>query len=288
MNHNYILHEYDRNLEKILREGMKLDDRTGTGILFLPGLLTTVDISQRVPILTRRKTSWKSMLREYLWFLTGSDNIQDLQNTGSKVWDPWWDDHFTENLGLEPGSIGYGYGPNLINYGGNIKTDQKGFNQLDYVIDLLRNNPRSRRILFTFWRPDKLKEVKLPPCHHTYQFIPEPDEKGKLTKLSCCVYQRSSDYMIGVGSTNLQGAAFYTYMLAQQTNMIPNKLYHFSGHAHIYLNHIPFVEEYLGREIPNSPILNLESQKSIYDYTSEHFKLIDYNPLDRMNIPVAV
>jgi len=287
-NPNYILRSFDENLARVMDEGYDMEDRTGVGCRYLPGITTTIDISERVPVPTLRATKWKSMLAEYLWFLTGSDRIGDLREKfGSKVWDAWEKPEWAKSKSLPEDSIGYGYGPNLIKYGENISSTldwtPEGFNQIDYVIDLLRTNPNSRRILFSFWRPDTVEDTVLPPCHLIYQFIPEPNNK-----LSCVVYQRSSDSFVGNLSTNLQGAAFYTYMICQQTGFAPSKLIHTSGHFHIYHNHFPFVKEYLGRPEVNSPILNLTKKESIYDYTLDDFELSDYNPLERMKIPIAV
>jgi thymidylate synthase len=128
----------------------------------------------------------------------------------------------------------------------------------------------------------------LPPCHNSYQFIVEPNEEGELKNLSCCVTQRSSDSFIGNLSTNLQGAAFYTYMIAQQVNMVPKSLYHFSAHFHLYVNHEEALKEYLSRDCPNSPILKLNNRDSIYEYTADDFTLEDYNPLPSIKLEVAV
>lgn len=291
-NSNYVLWNLDDNMNKVITTGFQMTDRTGTGCKYLPGILSTVDISKRIPVPTRRATAWKSMLKEYLWFLSGSHNINDLNKMGSKVWDFWKDDKFTSENGFEQGSIGYGYGFNLLHYGGDIHNIEAnpGFNQIDYVINELKNNRNSRRILFCFYRPDKSssKDVKLPPCHCVYQFIPEPDSNGNMVNLSCCVYQRSSDSFVGNLSTNLQGASFLTYMIAQQVGMKPSNLYHFSAHFHVYNNHIPLVEEYLKRVPTNSPILKLNKRDSIYDYTVEDFILEDYSPLEKMSVPISV
>jgi thymidylate synthase len=251
-----------------------------------------LDISNRVPVPTRRKTAWKSMLKEYLWFLTGSDKIEDLNSMGSRVWDPWRNDEWALSNGFDPSSIGYGYGPNLIHFGGDINNLEKnpGFNQMDYVINELKNNPNSRRVLFSFWRSDKIQknDVVLNCCHLIYQFVVSPNDEGELKDLHCIVYARSTDAFVGALSTNLQGAAFYTYMIAQQVNMNPKTLTFNSGHFHIYLNHIPLVVEYLNRPVVNSPILLLNKKNSIYEYNSDDFSLIDYNPLEKMNVPIAI
>ena len=298
-NPNYILRPFDENLAKIMDEGYDMEDRTGVGCRYLPGITTTIDISERVPIPTKRKTAWKSMLKEYLWFLTGSDRISDLENMGSKVWTAWKKPEWAKSKGLPEDSIGYGYGPNLIHYGAELNSESNrniikkrldlnnyfGFNQVDHVINLLKTNPNSRRILWSFFRPDKQGSEKtvLDPCHLIYQFIPEPNNK-----LSCVVYIRSNDMFVGALSTNLQGAAFYTHMIGQQTGFTPSKLIVVSAHAHIYHNHFDGVKEYLSREEPNSPILNLNKRDSIYDYVAEDFYLGDYNPLEKISVSVAV
>ena len=287
-NPNYILREFDENLARIMDQGYDMEDRTGTGCRYLPGITTTIDISERVPVPTLRATRWKSMLAEYLWFLTGSDRISDLQKMGSKVWDSWAKPEWANKKGLYQDSIGYGYGPNLIHYGAGLgvyEDCQEGFNQVDHVINLLKTNPNSRRILMSFFRPDKQgpENVVLDPCHLIYQFIPEPGNK-----LSCCVYIRSNDMFVGALSTNLQGAAFYTHMIGQQTGFTPSKLIVMSAHAHIYRDHFSFVEEYLDRSEVNSPVLNLTTAKTIYDYGLDNFSLSDYNPHPSMKIPISV
>lgn len=291
----YILDNFDENLSNIRHNGYDMMDRTGVGCRYLPGVVTTIDISERVPVPTRRKTSWKSMLKEYLWFLTGSDRISDLRKMGSGVWDFWEKPEWAKSKGLAEDSIGYGYGPNLIHYGAEFHDEYHkqalphkcigGFNQIDHVINLLKTNPNSRRILFSFFRPDKQgpENTVLDCCHLVYQFIPEPDNK-----LSCCVYIRSNDMFVGALSTNLQGAAFYTYMIAQQTGFKPSKLIVMSAHAHVYSNHFDNIDEYLSRDKPNSPILKLNKKESIYDYTADDFELEDYNPLLRMKVEIAV
>lgn len=291
-NPNYILHNFDDNMKNVLENGFQLKDRTGVGCKYLPGILTTVDVSERVPVPTRRATNWKSMLKEMLWFISGSNNIKDLNKMGSKVWDFWRNDDWSEKNGFEEGSIGYGYGTNLIHFGCDLNDmeNNPGFNQLDYVINELKNNRNSRRILFNFYRPDKSgkDDTVLPACHNQYQFIPEPDFEGNLTKLSLCVTQRSCDCFIGGLSTNLQGAAFMLYMICQQVDMTPSKLYHFGSHFHLYNNHESALKEYLGRGYPNSPILKLNKKNSIYEYTAEDFELLDYEPLEKMKVGVAV
>jgi thymidylate synthase len=289
-NKDYILWDFDDNMKRVADTGFSMMDRTGTGCKYLPGVTTTIDISKRVPIPTRRKTSWKSMLKEYLWFLTGSDNIDDLNKMGSKVWDFWKDEEWATKNGFDPSSIGYGYGPNLIHAGGDLLDYDKnpGVNQIDYVLNELRTNPSSRRILIDFWRADKIHSQKIPACHTVYQWIVAPNDDGELKDLHCVMYCRSQDLFVGSLSTNLQGGTFYTYMLAQQVGMVPKTLTHCAGHAHVYNNHIDLLNEYYDRVPTNSPILHLTKRDSIYDYTTDDFIIEDYNPLPSMKVPVAV
>lgn len=290
----YVMSDFDRNLKEIYDSGFDVyGDRTGEGMRVAYGLTTRVDISKHIPIPTKREVKFKSIIKEILWFISGSDNINDLESAGSKIWTPWKDPEFAERGGFQDGSIGYGYGPNLIHFGADLSTldSDPGFNQLEYVLNELRTNPKSRRILFTLWRPDKLGkyDVKLPPCHHTYQFIPEPDENGNLTRLSCMMYQRSCDYPIGVMMGNLLGGTLFTYLIAQQVGMTPSKLIHFGGHCHIYHNAMEATGEYLSRETtPSSPVLKINKKQSIYDYSIDDFTVEDYHPLPAIKFPIAI
>lgn len=315
-NPNYIMREYDTALRDILYSGFDIDDdRTGVGTIAKFGINTEYDISERVPVLTKRKVAWKSIVKEVLWYISGSHNINDLENMGAKIWTPWKSDEFTNKHNLPQGSAGYVYGFNLIHFGANIDQYEsrkkaelnpfnseltekeldaiypksKGFNQLDYVINTLRENPKSRQACFTFWRPDTNRMARLPACHAFYSFIVSPDENGEMNVLNCHLFQRSNDYPIGVGMGNLWTATLFTYMIAQQLNMKVGKLYHSGSHCHIYKNAIDSVKEYLSREKePNSPILKLNKRDSIYDYTPEDFELIDYDPLPAIKFPIAV
>lgn len=329
MNNNYLLAEYDNNLRKIYSSGWELpDDRTGVGCRSIIGLHCEIDISKRVPILTKRKVRWDSIVREVLWYISGSHSINDLESMGAKIWTPWKNDEFTDGAGLPRGSGGYIYGFNLIHFGADIqeieawkhdevekrshdfrfKTDDgsfdknvytkqgvtipsdiAGFNQLDYVINTLKANPASRQACFTFWRPDTNKKAILPACHAFYSFVASPDEQGNLTVLNCHMFQRSADYPIGVGMGNLWTATLFTYMIAQQVGMTPGKLVHSASHCHIYNNALDGVKEYLSREDqPPSPILTLAPKTSIYDYTIDDFVVSEYDPLPPIKFNIAV
>lgn len=290
----YIMREYDQALDRIVQEGWDQQERTGHGCRSYFGLTTRYDISERVPVLTYRKIAWKSFVKEVLWYISGSNNIHDLEATGCKVWTPWINDEFTERCGLDQGSIGYGYGHNLIHFGAEIGISTRlnpGFNQLDYVINTLRNNPSSRQAMFIMWRPDKLDQVLLPACHFAYHFMVSPDENGEMKNLSCEIFQRSNDYIIGCHA-NLFIGALFTYMIAQQLNLRPKELIHSGSHCHVYQNALSSANEYLLRTktLPekSSPILKLNPKPSIYDYTPDDFELLGYDAYPKMTIPIAV
>ena len=299
-NPNYILRQYDEALNKILTEGFDIQgDRTGVGTKCLFGLNTEYDISRRVPVLTKRKVSWTSIVKEVLWYISGSHNINDLEAMGAKIWTPWKNKEFTDKHNLPEGSGGYIYGFNLIHFGADINEVEcnkefpgnydNGFNQLDYVINTLRKNPKSRQACFTFWRPDTNQYAILPACHAFYSFIMSPDENNEMNILNCHMFQRSNDYPIGVGMGNLWTATLFTYMIAQQLDMKPGKLYHSGAHCHVYHNALDAATEYCSRiEEPNSPILILNKKDSIYEYVVEDFELEDYNPLSPIKFPIAV
>ena len=290
-NENYILTEYDNNLQKIITEGFDIDgDRTGHGTKCLFGLNTQVDISKRIPILTKRKVAWKSIVKEVLWYISGSHNINDLEAMGSGIWTPWKNEEFTNKHNLPEGSAGHIYGYNLIHFGADIHNPaDSGFNQLDYVINTLRDNPKSRQACFTFWRPDTNHKAILPACHAFYSFIVKPDENGEMKKLSVHVMQRSNDYPIGVGMGNLLTASLFVYMIAQQLGMVPDMVYHSGSHCHVYNNSLESAKEYCKREdAPDSPILRINKKPSIYDYTPDDFEITEYNPLPAIKFDIAV
>ena len=318
-NPNYIMRQYDEAMKSIITDGFTMPDRTGVGCTAKFGVNTEYDISKRVPIMTKRKVAYTSIIKEVLWYISGSHSINDLENMGAKIWTPWKNDEFTEKNGLPIGSGGYIYGFNLIHFGADLnEVDQfnkdesayrwskmgaevsardclpptpvnQGFNQLDYVINTLRNNPTSRQACFTFWRPDTNHKAILPACHAFYSFIVSPDSNGEMKVLNCHLFQRSADYPIGVGMGNLWTATLFVYMIAQQLSMTPGKLYHSASHAHVYRNALDATNEYLSRtEEPSSPILTLNPRSSIYDYVVEDFTVSEYEPLPAIKFNIAV
>ncbi len=307
-NPKYIMREYDQALNRIISEGFDIEgDRTGVGTKCLFGLSTSYDISERVPVLTKRKVAWKSIVKEVLWYISGSHDINDLEAMGAKIWTPWKNKEFTDKHNLPEGSAGYVYGFNLIHFGADIKDyefmvsnpigyakewryrNAEGFNQLDYVINTLRDNPKSRQACFTFWRPDTNHMAILPACHAFYSFIVSPDENGEMKVLNLHVFQRSNDYPIGVGMGNLWTGTLFVYMIAQQLGMKPGRLYHTGSHCHIYNNALEAAKEYCSREEePDSPKLILRPRENMYNYVPEDFELVEYDPLPAIKFEIAV
>lgn len=324
----YILKPYDDALRRIYNDGFDITgDRTGVGTRCLFGISTEYDVSEYVPILVYRKAFWKSIVKETLWYISGSHMITDLEAMGAGIWTPWKNEAFTDKHSLPEGSGGYIYGYNLRNFGGSIHAqmeydseielldecgfddaqeseakfylDKKysnrfGFDQLEYVISTLRKNPQSRQACFTFWRPDTNHMAVLPACHAFYSFIVSPDKEGNLNTLNLHLFQRSADYPIGVGAGNLWTGTLFLYMIAQQLDMKVGKLYHTGSHCHIYHNAMEKVKEYLDRidqtdvSTIQSPKLILNKKPSIFDYTVDDFELVDYNPLSKIDMPIAV
>lgn len=284
------MNEYDQALRLILEKGVKKDNRTEEPTLSLMGIQSRYRIDERFPFLTGRRLRIKSMIGELLWFLEGSTNNNRLKELGCNFWTPWVNEEFENKHKFEPGSFGPLYGFQLRYFGGNYNKgiEQKpwygygGFDQLAYMMDLLQNDPFSRRILFSLWNPNQLEQMRLPPCHYTFQLFVDNERRlsGELT-------QRSCDFPVGVPFN----IAFYStliYMFAQQADMIPYEFVHNTVDSHIYMNQIPAVEEYLSRSKPDSPRLKIKKAKDIYSYIPSDFVLEDYNPEPVINIPVAV
>jgi len=291
----YVMKQYDEALLDIYANGWEMPvERTGKGCRAKLGLTTRFDISKQFPVLSYRKMAWKSFVKEVLWYITGSDNIHDLEKTGCNVWTPWINDDFTQSRMFNQGSIGYGYGPNLIHFGAEfskIHPLRGGTNQLDYVINTLRSNPNSRQAMFVLWRPDRMNNVLLPPCHFAYHFMVSPNMDGEMKVLNCELFQRSADYSIGVPA-NVFMASIFTYLIAQQLDMVPGELIHSASHCHIYHNALDATKEYLDRTetliAHESPVMVINKRDSIYDYSIDDFTLEGYQYYDKINFPIAV
>jgi thymidylate synthase len=270
-------------LQDILDNGAHKDDRTGTGTLSVFGRQFRHNLADGFPLLTTKKLHLKSIVNELIWFLSGDTNTRWLKDNGVSIWDEW---------ATDDGDLGPIYGAQWTAWptrdGGTI-------NQIDYVVDCLRNNPDSRRILFHGWNVEYLPDERvspqdnvragrmaLPPCHLLYQFYVAN------RTLSAQLFIRSSDSFLGL-PYNTASLAALTMMLAQQCGLVPGEIVICTGDSHIYSNHLEQVQEQLGREPRPLPRLNiLRKPASIYDYAFEDFELVDYSPHSHIAAPVAV
>jgi len=270
-------------LQDILDHGVRKDDRTGTGTLSVFARQFRHDLAQGFPLLTTKKLHFKSIANELLWFLRGDTNIRWLKDNGVSIWDEW---------ATEDGELGPVYGAQWTAW---PTRDGGSVNQIDYVVDCLRNNPDSRRILFHGWNVEYLPDERaspqdnvragrmaLPPCHLLYQFYVAGG------RLSALLYIRSSDSFLGL-PYNTASLALLTTMLAQQCDLDPGEIVICTGDSHIYSNHVEQVREQLRREPRPLPRLRvLRRPDSIYDYRFEDFELLDYHPHAHIAAPVAV
>ncbi len=277
--------QYLQLLKKIIAQGKHREERTGTGTISLFGEQMRFDISQSIPVLTTKFVPWKSCIRELLWFLSGKTDATILQQQGVKIWDGNTSREFLDKRGLHhlpEGDVGATYGHCWRHFGAKYKTckdnyNGQGFDQINYIIKELKNNPTSRRIFMSSWNPQALDEMALPPCHLSAQFYVDIDEDG--TKhLSCQMYQRSVDTFLGC-PWNIMSYAVLTHILAKITDMKPKELIMCLGDVHIYSNHVEQVQEQLKREpfpFPKLIISDEIKNKDIGDLSIDDFKLIDY------------
>lgn len=267
-------------VQHVLDQGIQKGDRTGTGTKSVFGYQMRFDLNEGFPMVTTKKLHLKSIIHELLWFLKGETNIQYLKENGVKIWDEWAD---------ENGNLGPVYGHQWRNW------NSQEIDQITELIDTLKTNPNSRRMLVSAWNPSVLPDttksfaenvandkVALPPCHAFFQFYVAEG------KLSCQLYQRSADIFLGV-PFNIASYALLTLMIAQVCNLEAGEFIHTFGDAHIYNNHFEQLELQLSREVRPLPkmILNPEI-KNIFDFTFEDFTLEGYDPHPGIKGAVAV
>ena len=275
--------QYHELLKDILANGASKGDRTGTGTLSVFGRQFRHYLSQGFPLLTTKKLHFKSIANELIWFLSGNTNTKWLNENGVRIWDEW---------ATEDGDLGPVYGKQWTAW---PTKDGKSINQIDYVIDTLRNNPNSRRILFHGWNPEYLPDetisptenvkqgrMALPPCHLLYQFYVANG------KLSAQLYIRSSDSFLGL-PYNIASLALLTHMLAQQSDLQAHEIIVSIGDAHAYANHMTQIQEQLTRTPRALPQLQiLRKPDSIYDYRFEDFAVLNYDADPSIAAPIAV
>lgn len=284
-------YQYLDVIQRILDEGIDCDDRTGVGIRSIFGVQMHFDLSKEFPLLTTKKMFTRGITEELLWFLRGETDAKILQEKNVHIWDGNSTRDFLDKVGLhhlEEGDIGAAYGFQFRHFGTEYKdchTDYsgKGFDQVEYVLNEIKNNPNSRRILLSLWNPPYLKKAVLPPCHLLYHFRVYNDT------LSCSMYQRSGDIGLGV-PFNIASASLMTYLFAHLTGLKPGKLVHTIGDAHIYNNHLEAMKTQIQRKplpFPQLKIKNRE-QKKVEDYMASDFEVLGYISYDRISMDMAV
>jgi thymidylate synthase len=261
---------YHDLLKHILENGVKKTDRTGTGTLSVFGYQMRFDLNEGFPLITTKKLHVKSIIHELLWFLKGESNIQYLKDNGVSIWDEWAD---------ENGELGPIYGVQWRSWpdynGGTI-------DQISQVIEQIKKNPDSRRLIVSAWNVAKIDEMRLPPCHILFQFYVVNG------RLSCQLYQRSADVFLGV-PFNIASYALLTMMVAQVCNLLPGEFIHTLGDAHLYSNHLEQAKLQLSREPRPLPTMKLNPEiKDIFLFKYEDFILENYNPHPHIKADVAV
>ena len=257
-------------MQKILDEGEKKDDRTGTGTLSCFGAQMHFNLQDGFPLLTTKKLHLKSIIYELIWFLKGETNVKFLNENNVSIWDEWAD---------ENGELGPIYGHQWRNWEGK---DGEKHDQITKLIDDIKSNPNSRRLLVSSWNVSEIDKMALAPCHTFFQFYVSNG------KLSCQLYQRSADFFLGV-PFNIASYALLTLMIAQVTNLLPGSFVHTLGDYHLYLNHLAQEKLQLQinpKKLPKM-ILN-QNIKNIFDFKYEDFTLVDYNPEPSIKADVAI
>ncbi|HEX8485839.1 thymidylate synthase [Sphingomonas sp.] len=291
--------QYFEILRRILDTGDARDDRTGVGTLSVFGVTARFDLSQgHVPLLTTKRVSWKTAVKEMLWFLTGRTNIRELLEQNVRIWTDWPLARYRRETGnaidqrafeariLDDatfaetwGDLGPVYGKQWRRWRG---ADGREHDQIATVIDQLRTNPSSRRILFHGWNVPELGDMALPPCHMVYQY--HVTSEGRLNSL---LFQRSCDAMLGL-PFNWIGATALQLMLAQQAGLTPGDLVWMGGDVHLYRNHLDQAREQLAREPRPAPRMTLQPAESIDAYRIEDFAVEGYDPHPAIKAEVAV
>jgi thymidylate synthase len=262
--------QYQDLVRHVLTHGNKKEDRTGTGTVSVFGYQMRFDLNAGFPLLTTKKVHLKSIIHELLWFLQGSTNIAYLKENGVRIWDEWADEH---------GNLGPVYGYQWRNW---PKPDGAHIDQITQVVNMIKSNPDSRRLIVSAWNVADVDQMKLPPCHAFFQFYVADG------KLSCQLYQRSADIFLGV-PFNIASYALLTMMVAQVCGLKLGDFVHTLGDAHIYSNHFEQVNEQLKRDLRTLPIMHINPNvKDIFDFKFEDFTLEGYDPHPPIKGVVAV
>ena len=305
------MRQYLELLEDIKANGIKKNDRTGVGTISVFGRQLRFDLSQGFPAMTTKKLFMRGIIHELIWFLRGSTNIKYLVDNDVHIWDEWPYRHFlTEQGGPVPDSGGQEWLEGIKEFTEKIKADEKfakkwgelgpvyGYqwrswpapsgrhiDQMKKAIEMIKNNPDSRRIIVSAWNVadvDEMAKAGLPPCHLLFQFYVADG------KLSCQMYQRSADTFLGV-PFNIASYALLTMMVAQVCGLKPGDFVHTFGDTHLYLNHLNQVDEQLSRQPRKLPVMKINPKiKHLDDFKFEDFELVGYDPHPAIKAPIAV
>lgn len=264
------MRQYLDLMQHVLDNGVRRQDRTGTGTLSVFGYQMRFPLSEGFPLLTTKKLHLKSIIYELLWILSGDTNIGYLKEHGVRIWDEWAD---------ENGELGPVYGAQWRAYRGS---DGKVVDQISKVVEQIRANPNSRRHMVSAWNPTEVEDMALPPCHTLFQFYVAEG------RLSCQLYQRSADIFLGV-PFNIVSYSLLTMMMAQATGLEPGEFIHSLGDAHIYLNHLDQVKLQISRAPRPLPKMRINPEvHSIFDFGYSDFTLVDYDPHPHIKATVSV
>lgn len=267
------MRQYLDFLARVLENGAVKGDRTGTGTISSFGGQLRFDLDAGFPLITTKRVHLRSIIHELLWFISGSTNVRYLQENGVTIWDEWAD---------ETGELGPVYGAQWRHWAAAQGGGQESFDQLDHVVEQIRSDPDSRRLVVSAWNVADIPRMKLPPCHMVYQFSVTDG------RLSCSMYQRSCDLFLGL-PFNIASYALLCTMIAQVTQLQPGELIISLGDAHIYANHVDQVRRQLDREPRPLPRMRIDpAVKSLFDFRFEHFHLEGYDPHPRITAPIAV
>lgn len=264
------MRQYQELLRLVLEHGRERVDRTGIGTISCFGVQTRFDLREGFPLLTTKKLHLKSIIYELLWFLRGETNVRYLNEHGVTIWDEWADDN---------GELGPIYGAQWSDWRG---ANGGRINQIDRVVEEIKKNPESRRLIVSAWNVAEIEKMALPPCHVLFQFYVQDGA------LSCQLYQRSADLFLGV-PFNIASYALLTLMVAQVCDLEPAEFIHTFGDLHLYQNHLDQAQEQLSRECRPLPRMELNpAVKSIHDFRFEDFTLKGYDPHPAIKAPIAV
>jgi thymidylate synthase len=262
--------QYLELLRHVRTHGVNKDDRTGTGTISVFGYQMRFNLSEGFPAITTKKLHFRSIIGELLWFLKGDTNIHSLHENGVSIWDEWAD---------EDGNLGPIYGYQWRSW---PAADGRHVDQITQVLDQIKSNPSSRRLMVSAWNVGEIEKMALPPCHTLFQFYVADG------RLSCQLYQRSADIFLGV-PFNIASYSLLTLMVAQIVGLQPGDFVHTLGDAHLYINHLEQADLQLTREPRPLPRMKINAAvDSLFDFKYEDFEIVGYDPYPGIRAPVAV